>query len=159
MQVRGLAPAIRMPAFPLQPVCLENRLEDTVSEVVQIQRPANRVGEHPAGCIFWLDGFKDGSKRLDNWNDAGVFLILVRLGLILQMRPPNRTPDVQIVPIVVFPPLPSNFALREIETWDVRIAKTGASFRPLKSPSANAAVGLAPQIADFDDLRLLEFIN
>jgi len=31
-----------MPALPPQPVCFENWLNDAVSEVVQIQRPANR---------------------------------------------------------------------------------------------------------------------
>jgi len=31
-----LGPGDTHAAFPLQPVCIENRLEDTVSEVVQI---------------------------------------------------------------------------------------------------------------------------
>ena len=45
-----------MPTFPLEPVCLENWLYHAVREVVQVKRPANCIGKHPAGCILGLDG-------------------------------------------------------------------------------------------------------
>ena len=61
VQIRGKAPAISVPAFPLQAVRPENGFDHTISEVVQIQRPANRVREHPAGSIFWLDGVERNS--------------------------------------------------------------------------------------------------
>jgi hypothetical protein len=102
-----------MPAAPLQPVCLENGLDHTVGKVIQIQRPAYRIRKHPAGCILGLDGIEHKSKRLDDRNYAGVIVILVGLGLLFKVSPPDRTADVQNVPIVVFPPLPSNFALAQ----------------------------------------------
>jgi hypothetical protein len=93
-----------MPALPLQSACLERGLDHTVSEVIQIQRPANRIGEHPARVILGLDGAEHEPKRCDDRYDAGVFFILVGLGLVLQVSPPDRAPDVDDVPIVVFSP-------------------------------------------------------
>ncbi len=102
-----------MPAFSLQPVCLEHGLDHTVGEVVQIERPANRIREHPAGGILGLDGIEHEPKGLDDWNDTGVFIVLMGFGLILKMSPPHRASDVKNVPVVVFPPLPSNLALTQ----------------------------------------------
>ena len=56
MKVRGQSTTICVPAFPLQTVGLEDGLDHTVGEVVQIQRPANPIWEHPAGSVLWLDG-------------------------------------------------------------------------------------------------------
>src|ERR1700728_1489498 len=102
-----------MPAAPLQPVCLENGLDHTVGKVVQIQRPAYRIRKHPTGRILGLDGIEHKSKRLDDRNYAGVIVILVGLGLVFKMSPPDRTADAQNGPIVVVPPLTWNFALAQ----------------------------------------------
>ncbi len=57
-------------AFPLQPVCLEPGLDNTLGKVVQIQRPADSIWEHPARCILGLDRIEHKSKRLDDRNDG-----------------------------------------------------------------------------------------
>src|SRR3984893_1183316 len=71
---RCVAGSSRRDVGRVQSVCLENGLDDTVGEVVQIQRPANRIREHPARSILWLDGVEHDPKRLDDRNDPGVFL-------------------------------------------------------------------------------------
>jgi hypothetical protein len=90
VQVRGEAPTISVPAFSRQTVCLEHWLNHTISEVVQIQRPANRVGEHPSTRKFRLDRIEHSPKRLDDWHDTGVIVILVGLGLLFHVSPPDR---------------------------------------------------------------------
>jgi hypothetical protein len=87
-----------MPAFPVEPVCLKNGLDRTLGEVVQIQRLAICIGKSPAECIFGRDGIEPSSERLDERNNAGVF-IFVGLGPGFQVSRPRL--DVKNVPIVI----------------------------------------------------------
>jgi len=45
---------------------------------------------------------KHETKRLNDGHNAGVFLILVRLGLVQYNAAPDRTPDVEDRQLVVF---------------------------------------------------------
>src|ERR1700723_1465453 len=80
-----------MPAFPLQPGALKIGLTIRSARLSKSSAPPIVLGNIQPGSIFWLGGVKDDSKRRDDRNDAGVFLILVGLGLILQLRPPEET--------------------------------------------------------------------
>jgi len=89
-----------VPAFPLQPICLENGFDHAVSEVVQIQRPANRIREQPPRSILRLDRVEQEPKRLDDRNDAGVFVILATSFVIFGSRAAVRD---DVLAFVVFP--------------------------------------------------------
>jgi hypothetical protein len=56
---------------------------------LQVQSPANRIRKYPTGRNFGLDCVSEISKRFDDRHYSGVFIILVSLGLIFEMSPPN----------------------------------------------------------------------
>jgi hypothetical protein len=82
-----------VPALPRQTVCPEHGLDHTVGEVVQIKCPANRIWEHPARSTLRLDRVKQEPQRLDDRNDAEVFIILVGFGK--EMREATRITKIE----------------------------------------------------------------
>jgi hypothetical protein len=64
------------------------------------------------------------------------------------MRPPDGTPDVENLPIVVFPPLPSNLAFpqtRKCSDTDDRPDEVLADLGRIRPSSVEMTMGSAPE--------------